>query len=347
MSISKDKDNSKEKLEDFNQILEVHRYNLKNNQLRRHNTNSIKWNKEGEMVMSSHYDKSYHVNESNGNDDDIDSIFVPRFSMKKYKNPLFAKFPPNKELKYSRDLITLAMEYGMILQVQYRGEDDSFVQGRTRVIYPMCLGTSSKGRPLLRVYHLKGWSFSEGGNTDKAWRMFRTDRILSISFTGSFFRLAPDEYNENDKGMRGGIIKSVDFAEVKKNQKKLANEGTIQNKKEILLDEKKGKISVVEVLNTNSALDLKNPFDNPSIEEENKKLIRLTFLKSKTTNKRIAILGALGKKGNTVKISASGKFLGTFTVLKHTMGDGLGKPHLKQVQGESIYALMVFVKKRN
>lgn len=343
--MSKDEGKNEEELENFNQILEIHKYNLKFNQLRKQNSKKTQWNKEGELVMSTHFNKSFHVNESNNNSSD--STFVPRFTMKKYKNEVFAKFPPNKEMKYSRELITLAMEYGMILQVQYRGDDDSFVQGRTRVIYPMCLGTSSKSKPLLRVYHLKGWSFSEGGNTDKVWRLFRTDRILSVSFTGSFFRLAPDEYNANDKGMRGGIIKSVDFDEVKKNQKKLSDDGAIQNKKEILLDEKKGKITVVEVLNTNSILDLKKPFENPNIEEENKKLIRLTFLKSRTNNKRIAILGALGKKGNIVKISASGKFLGTFTVLKHTMGDGLGKPHLRQVQGESLYALNVFVKKRN
>jgi hypothetical protein len=322
----------REELKNFDQILEIHKHNLKTKIERKRIQSKIKWNQTGEMVLANHFDKTYMVKESA----DGESTFVPRFTLKKHKNPIFAKFPPNKEMKYNRDLMILAMEYGMILQVQYRGADDSFVQGRTRVIYPMCLGTSSKSVPLLRVYHLKGWSFSERGNTDKVWRMFRPDRILSMSFTGSFFRIAPDEYNANDKGMRGGIIKAVDLQEVRKNQKKLADEGTIQDKKEILLDEKRGKITVVEVLNSNSILDLKKPWDNPNIDKKDEKLIRLTFLKNQANNSRIAILGALGKKGNIVKISASGKFLGTYRVLKHTMGGALGKPHLKQVQGECI-----------
>ena len=333
----------REELKNFEQILEIRKQNLLSKIERTKSSSKIKWNSEGEMVMTNYFDKTYMVKESA----DGESMFVPRFSMKKFKNAIFAKFPPNKELKYNRDLMKLAMEYGMILQVQYRGEDDSFVQGRTRVIYPMCLGTSSKGRPLLRVYHLKGWSFSEGGNTDKKWRMFRTDRIMSMSFTGSFFRLAPDEYNARDKGMRGGIIKAVDFQEVRRNQKKLSDDGSIQDKKEVLLDEKRGKITVVEALNSNSILDLKDPWSNQHLEEKDKKLIRLTFLKNQANNSRIAILGALGKKGNIVKISASGKFLGTYRVLKHTMGEALGKPHIRQIQGESKYALMMFVKKRN
>jgi hypothetical protein len=339
----------REELKNFDQILEIHKQNLISKIERQKSNSKIKWNQEGEMVMSNHFDKTYMVKESA--DGETEAMFIPRFSMKKFKNPIFAKFPPNKELKYNRDLLILAMEYGMILQVQYRGEDDSFVQGRTRVIYPMCLGTSSKGKPLLRVYHLKGWSYSLARNTNKddkkKWRMFRTDRILSMSFTGSFFRLAPDEYNAKDKGMRSGIIKAVNFQEVRRNQKKLSDDGSIQDKKEVLLDEKRGKITVVEALNSNSILDLKDPWSNPNLEEKDKKLIRITFLKNQANNSRIAILGALGKKGNIVKISASGKFLGTYRVLRHTMGDGLGRPHMRQVQGSSAYALMMFVKKRN
>lgn len=322
---------------ELNKILETHKQNLKMKVDRNKSISNIKWNKEGEMVLTNLFDKNFLLKESND-----EYTFVPRFTMKKYKNPIFAKFPPNKEFKYNRDLIVTAMEYGMILQIQYRGADDGFVQGRTRVIYPMCLGTSSKGKPLLRAYHLKGWSFSEGGNTDKTWRLFRTDRIMSISFTGSFFRLAPEDYNANDKIMRGGIIKNVDIQEVQNNQKKLAKEGTIQDKNEVVMDDK---ISIIEVLNSNTILDLKNPWTNPNLDIKDEKLIRMTFLKSQTNNSRIAILGALGKKGNLVKVSASGKFLGTYKVIKHTMGDKLGKPHLKQLDGESKYALMMFVKK--
>ncbi len=322
-----------------NKLKEISKHNLILELSKKHNLKKINWNNNDEMVYTSYYNS---INENNNNESN--SIFVPRFSLKKFKNPIFSKFQPNKEFKYSRDLILLAMEYGMILQVQYRGDEDDFTQGRTRVIYPMCLGTSSKGKPLLRVYHLKGWSFSKGGNTDKLWRMFRTDRIMSVSFTGSFFRLAPEDYNANDKGMRGGIIKSVDINSIRKKQQQLADEGSIQNKKDITIDKK---VTVIEVINTNSILDLRNPWENPNLEEDNKKFIRMTFLKSQTDNTRIAILGALGEKGNIVKVYTSEKFMGNFRVIKYTMGDGLGKPHLRQVEGESKQALMIFVKKRD
>lgn len=282
------------------------------------------------------------------NEDNNDNSFVPRFSMKKFSNPIFSKFPPNKEMKFDRDLMVLAMEYGMILQIQYRGDKDSFTMGRSRIIYPMCIGTSSKAKPLLRAYHIKGFSYSLNKNSEKLWRMFRTDRIMSMSFTGSFFRLTPEGYNSADKGMRGGITKSVNIDEIRNNQKKLAQQGVIQSKKEVVMDNKNGKVSVVETINANSVLDLTKPFENKNIEQDRDslKIMRLTFLKSTTSSKGIAILGAYGQKGNIVKISASGKYLGTYRVMKATMGDGLGKPHLRAVESIKEFDLHIFVKKK-
>ena len=296
-------------------------------------------------ILSNYFDNE-QIYENNN---DLESTSVPRFTLKKFSNPLFAKFPPNKELKYDRDLMILAMEYGMILQIQYRGADDTFFGGRSRICLPMCLGTSSKGKPLLRIYHLKGFSFSQNKNTEKIWRLFRTDRIMSMSFTGSFFRLTPEGYNKNDKGMTGGITKSVDIEEVRNNQKKLAEQGAIQAKKEVILDTSKGKVSVVETLNSNSVLDLTNPMANKNIEQDkdNLKLMRLTFLKSTTSDKGICILGAIGQKGHIVKISSSGKYLGLYRVMKATMGDALGKPHLRNIEGIKDFNLQVFVKKRD
>ena len=324
-------------------ILSVHKENLLLNFDRKMNSAKFNtWNnikEEEELVMKYEYIKEAKVNE--------DTSFVPRFSLKKYKHKLFAKFPPNKQMKYNKELMKLAIEYGMIMSVQYRGAEDNFVQGHQRIVYPLVLGTSAKGKPLLRVFHLRGWSVSSNGNMDKDWRMFRTDRILSMSFTGSFYRLPPAGYNMNDKGMRGGIIKAANFDEIRKNQKKLYQQNIIQNKKEIILDDKKGKISVITTMSTNSKLDLKNPWANESLNEKDKKMIRITFLKNAVNNKRIAVLGALGKKGNTVKISTEGKYIGVYKVLKSTMGDALGKPHLRNVGGGSEYDLHVFIKKIN
>lgn len=335
-------------IQNMGKILEIKKNNLLLDLNRKMSLNE--WFKptlseDEEYYMGNCFHSTYTVMESNNPDDN----FVPRFSLKKFANPIFAKFPPNKEMKFDRNLMVLAMEYGMVLQIQYRGEKDNFHMGRTRVIYPMCLGTSSKGKPLLRAYHIKGWSFSLNKNSEKVWRMFRTDRIMSMSFTGTFFRLTPEGYNAADKGMRGGITKSVNIDEVRNNQKKLAQEGAIQSKKEVTMDEKKGKIIVVETLNANSVLDLTKPLENKNIaqDKDNLRMMRLTFLKSTTSSKGIAILGALGQKGNIVKISSSGKYLGEYRVMKATMGDALGKPHLRAVEGIKEFDLHIFVKKRD
>lgn len=294
-------------------------------------------NKKQEFVLSNHFKESFLLKENSENNVE----FIPNFKIETYKHRIFEKLPVNKELRYDVELIKLAMLYGMILQIQYRGADDNFVQGRTRVIYPMCVGTSSKGKPLLRVYHLKGWSYSENNNIEEVWRLFRTDRILSMSFTGMFFRLTPEGYNVKDKGMRGGIIKSVKIEEVRENQKRLVQQGIIQNKKEVTIDEG-SKVTIIKVKNTNSDLDLKKPFKNVNIDQKNKEMLRLTFLKSTSGNNRMCVLGVMGKKGNVVKVTDNGKYLGTFRVVKYTRGVMLGKPHLKRVKGNSNYPLYIF-----
>jgi hypothetical protein len=59
-------------------------------------------------------------------------------------------------------------------------------------------------------------SVSNKRHIKKKWRMFRTDRILSMTFTGSFI-VSPSGYNMNDKGMCGGIITKADFNEIRRN----------------------------------------------------------------------------------------------------------------------------------
>jgi len=279
-----------------------------------------------------------------------DTQYVPRFSLKKQANPLFAAFPPNKEMKYDQELMLKAIGYGMILMIQYRGETgdskDDFVQGHSRAIYPLVLGTSAKGDPLLRGFHLRGWSVAHNGNIQKEWRMFRPDRILSMSFTGSFFRLPPLGYEEQDSGMKGGIIKAANFDEIRKNQKSLLTSNVIQNKKEVVFDDK-GKVVAIQIDNTNTKLDLKNPFENPNVKESDKSQIRMTFLKSVATNQRIAVLGALGQKGNRVKLTSRGKYLGIYTVLRNCMGDMLGKDNLQMIENASEYELWVYLKRLN
>jgi hypothetical protein len=67
-------------------------------------------------------------------------------------------------------------------------------------------------------------------------------------------------------------------------------------------------------------------------------------LKSIYGNQYIAILGALGEPGNTVKvITEKGNNLGVFKVLDSTTGKVLKS--IKKVKGNNIYDLYIFDKK--
>jgi hypothetical protein len=329
------------KLRNWKEILKLNEENLvRKYDIVKENLKSVSkdWNNKKDIIFvpKQHYVKELMLKEDNS--------FVPRFNLKKYQHPLFIKYPPNKELKYSEELIKTAINYGMILMIQYRGAKDKFVQGHQRVIYPMVLGRSSKNNPLLRGFHLRGWSVSGGGNLEKEWRMFRGDRILSISFTGNFFRLPPSGYNMDDKGMKGGIITAANFDIIRRKQKELIAKNIIQNQKDVDLSKQEGKTMTIQLDNTNSILDLSKPFDNPNVNKKDQKIIRISFLKSLEGNKDIAVLGALGKRDNIVKVMVGGKYQGKYKVMKATMGDGLDKPHLRKIEGRTKFNLTVFVK---
>lgn len=269
-----------------------------------------------------------------------DNLYVPRFRLKDVKQ--IANIPVNKPIKPSKDIITKAIKYGMVFLISYKGEKDKSFAGHERVIYPMVIGRSSKGNILLRGYHLNGWSVSNNRHIEKIWRMFRLDRILSITFTGSFYRLPPSGYNMNDKGMRGGIITKADFSEIRKNQQSLVKKQQIQNKEDLTLTDKGKVFATVKVDDTNSDLDISKPFENPYINNlKDIANLRISFLKSIYGNKYVAILGALGSPGNTVKlIDDKNKNLGVFKVLDSISGDVLKK--IKRVKGNTLFKLYVF-----
>jgi hypothetical protein len=269
--------------------------------------------------------------------------FIPRFSLKNVKD--IANIPINKPIKYSDDIMAKAIKYGMMFLINYKGEEDKHFAGHERVIYPMVLGRSSKGKTLLRGWHLNGWSVSQKRHINKIWRLFRTDRILSMTFTGSFYRLPPAGYNMNDKGMRGGIIAKADFNEIRRNQQNLVNQNKIQNREEVTMGDEERKFISIKVKDTKSQIDLIKPMENANINNiKDTTSLRLSFLKSIYGNKYIAVLGALGQPGNTVKVfTDQGTQLGVFKVLDSITGQVLKS--IKNVKGNTLYDLYLFDKK--
>ena len=272
-----------------------------------------------------------------------DNVYVPRFKLKDVTE--IADIPINEPIKPTNEIIIKAIKYGMIFLINYKGEKDKYFVGHERVIYPMVLGRSTQGKLLLRGYHLNGWSVSANRHINKIWRLFRVDRILSITFIGSFYRLPPAGYNMEDKGMRGGIIARADFNEIRRNQQALVKAQQIQNKEEVTLAEEERKFVSVKVKSTNTNLDLSNPLENAYINNlKDVRNIRVAFLKSIYGNKYIAILGALGQPGNTVKVlNEKGTNLGVYKVLDSVTGDVLKR--IKNVKGNKVYELYLFDKK--
>ena len=272
-----------------------------------------------------------------------DNEFIPRFSLKNVKE--IANIPINEPIKYSDAVMIKGIKYGMIFLINYKGEEDKHFSGHERVIYGMVLGRSSKGKTLLRGWHLNGWSVSNKRHINKIWRLFRTDRILSMTFTGSFYRLAPAGYNMNDKGMRGGIIAKADFNEIRRNQQSLVTQNKIQNREEITLGDETRKFATIVVKSTDTQLDLMKALENSYVNNvKDAKNLRISFLKSVYGNKYIAVLGAMGQPGNTIKVlDDKGANLNVYKVLDSITGDVLKS--IKNIKGNSVYDLYIFDKK--
>jgi len=270
---------------------------------------------------------------------------IPRFSIKGIEG--IEDIPINKPIKPTEKLFKTAMKYGMILLVTYKGAKDKHQSGHERVLYPMVIGRSSLGKILVRGYHLKGWSVSKNDNVDRIWRMFRMDKFISVIFTGSFYRLPPAGYQPHDKGMRGGILARADFNVIRKNQQELLKTKEIQNRKDIEIGggESQIEFNTIKVRSSGTEIDLMDPYDNPYIkDQENAANLRLTFLKTIYGDKYIAIIDALGKPGNHVKVlDGKGRTMGVYKVLDSIGGDTLKK--IKKVKGNTVFNLYFFDKK--
>jgi hypothetical protein len=284
----------------------------------------------------------YVVRESY-NDLKEDREFLPKFSLKGIKD--FENVPINEPIKYSDEIAIKAIKYGMIFLISYKGEKDNHFAGHERAVQFMVIGRSSKGKILIRGWHLNGWSVSQNRKIEKIWRLFRADRVLSMTFTGSFYRLPPIGYNMNDKGMRGGIIAKSDFNVIRKNQQNLVKQNVLQSREEISLGTEERKFVSIKVKTTDTKLDLTKATENPYINNlKNTENVRISFLKSIYGNQYVAVLGAMGQPGNTVKIiTDKGRTLGVFKVLDSTTGKILTS--IKKVRGNNIYDLYIFDKK--
>lgn len=264
-----------------------------------------------------------------------DQNFVPRFTLK--DKEIFSDFPINEPVKYSPELILKAIQWGMIIQIDYKGEKDDYYAGHERTIYPMVLGFNKENKPLLRAWHFNGWSVSNAGQLEKEWRLFRCDRILSMKFTGSFFRLAPEGYVMRDKQMTR-ILGMADFVQIRNNQQTLLDKDKVDQAQNVVIS----KINKIVAKDMNYMLKTFDPYKDNVINKTDASAIRITFAKPVTGNNLpVAILGKSVEPNNNFKLyDDSNNLIGTYRSIKYTTVDKLKDN--ETIDGKTEFKLFLF-----
>jgi hypothetical protein len=283
-------------------------------------------------------------------------VFGPKINEAQQIDPnIIPNFPINKPVKFDEKLLRSAIKYGLVILINYRGDKDRWKGGRERTIQPLVLGVNRNTKNMLvRGWHLEGWSVSKRAETKKVWRLFKTDNIVSMTFTGNFFRLPPIGYKTNDRIMTERIIAKADFNEIRRNQNSLLQNGKIQSEEDTVISKSSGGIISIEVSKTNSIIDFNNPSKNLLINKKNldltnfmkdsvTKSMKFSIMKSIFGNKYLVIVGAIGTVNRQVKIYDGKTLLGNYKCIKSFLGSDIKQN--KTTDSRSIFDLYVFNRK--
>lgn len=283
-------------------------------------------------------------------------IFGPKVNEAQQIDPnIIPDFPINKPVKFNENLLKKAIKYGLVILINYRGDKDKWRGGRERTIQPMVLGVNKNTRNMLvRGWHLEGWSVSQRADTKKVWRLFKTDNIISMTFTGNFFRLPPQGYKMNDRVMTERTLAKADFNEIRRNQNVLLKGGKIQAEEETTITKPTGGVISIELTNSNSKFDLKNPSKNLLINKKklapvaflndsSTKAMKFSIMKSMFGNKYLAIVGAIGTIDRQVKVFDGKTLLGNYKCIRSFLGSDLKNNTI--IDNQSIFDLYVFNRK--
>jgi len=282
----------------------------------------------------------------------LDEVYVPKIRWDKINEAqkvmdIVPGFPVNKRMPYNRQKLIKAIQYGMIILIYYKGEDEkkSGGQGGERAIYPMVLGVNrNTGNELIRGWHLLGHSFSGGAGTEKVWRLFKSTNIDYMMFVGNFYRLPPRGYKMNDRIMTERTIQRADFNTIRRNQNRLIQANKIESEKVTTIGEKgQAIVNKIEIKNTGTQLDLRNIYDNELIDRKNIKEVKISFMKTVFNNEWLVIIGAIGAEAKSVKVFEEKKLLGTYKTVKAVRGKELLKT--KNVKGQQEFDVYSFIKK--
>lgn len=280
-----------------------------------------------------------------------DTEFIPKFRINESNNQpiqdIVPGFPVNKRMKYERSKMIKAIKNGMVMLILYAGFEDKWKGGRERVIYPMVLGINKNTKnELVRGWHLEGFSVSQKKQTEKVWRLFATQNIKAMIFTGHFYRLPPKGYKMNDRVMTERTLARADFNTIRRNQDALIKAGKIEKEEEVNLAQKSVGPVKIQIQDTNTTIDLMNPWSNQILAKAKKQKdkIKISILKTIFSNEYICVIDALGEKGKTVKVfDENKKLLGSYKTIISYTGNDMNKN--RKVNGINEFPLYQFIKR--
>jgi predicted DNA-binding transcriptional regulator YafY len=108
-----------------------------------------------------------------------------------------------EDFNSTMSILENAIKNKFVCTIYYRGERKGMIDDGYRYIEPYALGVNARGNTILRAWLLKGKS--RRGRIDPkmvpGWRLFRIDRISSISTSLGTFTVPRKGYNEEDEHM--------------------------------------------------------------------------------------------------------------------------------------------------
>lgn len=179
----------------------------------------------------------------------------------------------DERVPYNKELMIQAIQQGREVGILFQSNNEKYKMpiAKYRIIYPVALGISKKGNPVIRAFHKMGQSEKvaiatgkRSAEVENTWRLLKISNIKSMWITGNFFRGPLEAYNSNgDKGMVN-IEVQADFNKIKTYQDNLI--ASIKDKKE---QEQKRK-NIVQLFKQTGERPVEQPVKNT--EDQNNKI---------------------------------------------------------------------------
>lgn len=116
----------------------------------------------------------------------------------------------SKRFSFNADSMKQAIEQGREIGLNFQSNNKNYKMPTTksRIIWPVGMGTDENGNLVVRGYHLAGQSEKVARQTgvrsaeaEDVWRLFKVSNIKAMWFTDNFFNQSLPGYKEKDSAM--------------------------------------------------------------------------------------------------------------------------------------------------